>query len=266
MASFAEGTVGRPTWRLSWSAVIAGALLAIAVHIVLGLVGAALGFAAAPADSKGLGAGAAAWALLTPFVASLVGAWVACRMAAAEDQATGNLHGVVVWGIGLIAGALFLTGTLASGAMTAGTAASGNAGAAQRALRGDTTASARGAAAPDRGTPASAQARARGEDAARAAAAASGAGALASVAGLLGALAGSGLSRRRREGRGWSISLLRRGEHGHGAPMTGATPQAGDRGTHAGGTYTTGTETRFPAPGEPSRPGARDPTDPYHHH
>ena len=69
--------------RLTWGAVIAGVLLALASHIVLGLLGAALGFAAQPADSNAVGAGAAIWALLTPFVATLVGAWVACRMAAA---------------------------------------------------------------------------------------------------------------------------------------------------------------------------------------
>src|SRR5690242_8252055 len=117
MASLTETETGRLGWRLSWTAVIAGALLAIAAHVVLGLIGAALGFASSPSDSKALGAGAAAWAILTPFVASLLGAWLACRLCGALDRPTANLHGILVWCIGLVAGALFLTGTIASGAM-----------------------------------------------------------------------------------------------------------------------------------------------------
>jgi hypothetical protein len=261
MASVAEGTGGRWSWRLSWSAVIAGVLLAVAAHVVLGLVGAALGLAAAPAGSKGLGAGAGIWALLTPFVASLVGAWTACRLANATEEANGNLHGILVWCIGLIAGALFLTGTLASGAMSAGTAASGNLGAAQRALRGETSAGPERSAASGAqgGTAREAQARARGEDAAKAAAAAAGAGAIASIAGLIGALAGSGLSRRRR-GLDWRFSLQRRSEdRGQRAGTT--------QGTYGTGSYTetTGSSRAVPPGAEPRRPESGWPADPHHH-
>lgn len=252
-----QATGGRGFWRLDWSAVIAGVLLAVAAHIVLGLIGAALGFAAAPSDSRGLGAGAAAWALVAPFVASLLGAWLACRMAGTEDRAAGNLHGILVWCIGLIAGALFLTGTIASGAMSAGTAASGNLGAAQR-LRGETgLARADGVRAGDSGGR-DAAARERSEDAAKAAAAGSGAAALASIAGLLGAIAGSGISRR-REGRGWNVGLARR--HERERP---ATFRTGERAPSA---YGSGVETHAAPPPAPTSPGAGvPPADPYHPH
>jgi hypothetical protein len=270
MASIAEGrTGGWSSWRLSWGAVLAGVLLALAAHIVLGLVGAAIGFAAAPADSKGLGASAGIWALLTPFVATLLGAWLACRLANAHDAAHGNLHGILVWCIGLIAGALFLTGTMASGAMSAGTAASGNLGAAQRTLRdagaapapADRTAA--GTSASGGTTAREAQARQRTEDAAKAAAATAGGGAIASIAGLIGALAGSGLSRRRRDGRGlgWRIAVQRRDERRH----MPAGQHAGDQGSYPGaGAYTQTTETsRTVSPGDPRGPGGG--ADPFHH-
>jgi hypothetical protein len=243
MASLADTGTGRLGWRLSWTAVIAGALLAIAVHVVLGLVGAALGLAAAPSDSKALGAGAAAWAILTPFVASLLGAWLACRMSGAADKETAYLHGILVWCIGLVAGALFLTGTLASGAMTAGTAASGNARVVERATRGDAAATSGQRAARD--------ARARSEDAARDAAATTAGAALASLAGLLGAIVGSGLTMRRGRGRGWKLGFERRHE-AHAA---------------AGGVVTERRETYAP-PGSGARPGeagAPPPVDPYQH-
>src|SRR5512144_629421 len=101
---------GLGSWvRVHWGAVIAGALFALGVHIVMGLIGAAIGFAAAPADSTGLGIGAAVWGLLTPFVATLCGAWLAIRLSGEREGASGYVHGILVWSIGLIAGALFLT-------------------------------------------------------------------------------------------------------------------------------------------------------------
>jgi hypothetical protein len=247
-----EAMGGRLFPRLHWSAVIAGVFLAIAAHIVLGLIGAALGFAAEPADSEALGAGAAIWALITPFVASLLGAWLAVRLsgndrAVAGERAGGYVHGVLVWAIGLIAGAIFLTGTLATGAMTAGTAASGNLGSAQRMVGGDV----------DR--PAGPEAEARADDAGRAGAAATGGAALAAIAGLLGAVVGCGLAMRRGEGRGlgWKIAIQRDERRREAMRAGEARAYASETG------YGAGTEGRIvtPAAGE-ARPES---TDPYHH-
>lgn len=243
-----EATGGRAFPRLHWSAVIAGVLLALAAHVVLGLIGATLGFAAGAADSRATGAAAAIWALITPFVATLLGAWLACRMAGAEDSRSGYVHGVLVWCIGLIAGALFLTGTMATGAMTAGTAASGNAGAAQRSLRAET----------GRSTPRGPQAQARAEDAAKGAAAGAGGAALAAIAGLLGGIVGAGLSGR-RGGRGASGGRWRT-MFRHEETRAGQL-HAGDRGY--GTTY--GTETRMPGTTTGASTDVPPPTDPYHH-
>jgi hypothetical protein len=212
--------------------------------VVLGLIGAALGFAAAPAESRVMGAAAAIWALVTPFLATLAGAWLACRLAAADDARGAGLHGVLVWCIGLIAGAIFLTGTMATGAMSAGTAASGNVSAAQRQLRAETGTS----------RPSGPQARAGTESAARAAAATAGGGALAAIAGLLGAICGAALVSRERGRRG-----------GFRAWRAEARREAGDRG-HAAG-Y--GTSTEMPSARGGTSLGESElppPTDPYHQH
>jgi len=224
--------------RLHWSAVVAGVFLALAAHVVMGLIGAAIGLAAEPADSEALGAGAAFWALLTPFVASLLGAWLAVRLSGERDGFGSSLHGILVWCIGLIAGALFLTGTLATGAMSAGTAASGNLGAAQRMVGGT----------PARGPRAD---EARSDQAGKAGAAATGGAALAAIAGLLGAVVGAGLATRRGRGRGlgWRIAIQRHDERHEVA-------RAGTEARPYGATY--------PAPPEGRGiPGA--PSDPHHH-
>lgn len=184
--------------RLSWGPVIAGVLLALAAHVVLGLIGAAIGFAAEPADSGALGAGAAIWAILTPLVATALGAWLAVRMAGREDAAGSMLHGLMVWCVGLLAGAIFLAGTGASGLMAAGTAASADASALRRLS---------GVDRPDLSAPAT---EARADAAGAAAAAAAGGAAMAGLAGLLGAFLGAGLARRRgRRGLGFRVSFQR---------------------------------------------------------
>ncbi len=227
---------------LAWGPIIAGVLLALAAHVVLGLVGGALGFAAEPADSRGLAVAAGFWALLTPFVATLLGAWLANRLAARRDEAGTNLHGVLVWAIGLIAGALFLAGTAMTGVVGAGSAAAGNASAAQGLLGGDPAVTT------------------RGEEAARRASATAGAGAMAALCGLAGAFAGAGIARaRRREGSGrsfpWRIAIQR-------------TDQRDDE-RLAEGRYARGARSD-PRPEDEVRdvsrgegPGA--PADPYHH-
>lgn len=251
MAVESQVAGGRAFPRLSWSAVIAGVLLAIAAHIVLGLIGATLGFAAEPSDSRGVGAAAAIWALLTPFVATLLGAWLASRMAAEEDRRAANVHGILVWCAGLIAGALFLTGTMATGAMSAGAAASGNLRAAQRTTRGEAT--------PAR--PGTRAAEARQDEAAKRAAAGAGGAALGSIAGLLGAVVGASLATRRREGGGlgWRTGMLRRREARAGG-VAGQERYASTTTTHGEAAP------RVPptSAGAPPEVGGV-PRDPYHH-
>jgi hypothetical protein len=174
--------------RVEWGPVIAGVLCAVAAQIVLGLFGVAFGFASRPAASSGLGVLAGVWEMVTPIVASFVGAYVAVRIAGDRGEPGALLHGAMVWCIGLIAGALFITGSLASGAMTAGAAASGNAGVDAIARHGDA------------GNPARAQSTA--SEAARGASAGTGAAGVAALLGLGGALLGAASGRRTVTGEG----------------------------------------------------------------
>jgi hypothetical protein len=107
--------------RIRWGAVIAGALVAIAVEVVLGLFGAAIGIQADQRGSTGLAAVGVVWNLLVPLVAAFCGALVAARMASAVEEKASLLHGVLVWCVGLISGALFLTGILTTAARNAAT-------------------------------------------------------------------------------------------------------------------------------------------------
>lgn len=227
--------------RLHWSAIVAGVFLALAAHVVLGLIGAALGLAAEPANSEALGAGAAFWALVTPLVASLLGAWLAVRLSGEADKLGSNVHGILVWCIGLIAGAIFLTGTLATGAMSVGTATSGNLRAAERMM-----------GAP--GGPAADAARA--DQAGRAGAAAAGGAALAAISGLLGAVIGTGLATRKTKGRGlgWRIAIQRSEARREGA-------LSGTEARPYGPPYGATPESR----GVPGSPAAGPPSDPFHH-
>jgi hypothetical protein len=248
MAEIATQRGGRVLPRLHWGPVIAGVLVALATQVVVGLIGAAMGFAAAPAGSTALGAGAAIWALITPFVASLLGAWVACKMAGQFDSAGAYLHGIMVWCIALLAGAVFLAGTMASGAMSAGMAASGGGSAVGATMGGQERMGAGGPSAQ----------RAQ-EQAGRAGAALAGGAAMAAIAGLLGAVAGAGIARSRREGKGlgWRIAIERdsRREGAHDGGLREREVREATSPT---------TSPRPATPVESARPDIGT-TDPYHH-
>jgi hypothetical protein len=161
--------------RIHWGPVTAGVLVALAVQVVLGLFGVGFGFAAQTSDSSALGVIAVVWTLLVPLVASGIGALIAVRMASASAPASAYLHGAMVWSIGLVAGALFLSGTLATGALSS---------------------------QPDVGRSLSRPMASRTltEETARAAAAGSALGGLAAIFGMIGALGGAELGRRELTG------------------------------------------------------------------
>ena len=206
--------------RVQWGPVIAGVLCALAVQIVLGLCGVAFGFASAPAGG-GPKVLAAIWAvLITPVAASFVGALVAVRIAGERLDAGAYLHGALVWCIGLIAGAIFLSGLASSGAMSAG-AAAGN-----MTLRSDMLMG-------------GAQVR---DDTAKSAALGTSAAAVGALLGLGGALLGAAVGkqmltgepivRRRRGSRELPHREYRTGEGGAAYPPPPQAPGAGETPLH----------------------------------
>lgn len=90
--------------RVSWGAILAGAVVAIVTQIALSLMGLGLGLGAFdPATSgdtlRGLGIGAGLWLLVSTIVAFYTGGYVAGRMAGLPRRPDGMLHGIVAWGV-----------------------------------------------------------------------------------------------------------------------------------------------------------------------
>lgn len=118
--------------RISWSAVIAGVVLVMALEVLLGVLGAGIGFgmmhpgSADTPDATAFATGAGIWSLGTTLLALLVGGWAAARLAAVGSRKDGMLHGLVIWALSLllavwllasaVGGALSLFGGLAASA------------------------------------------------------------------------------------------------------------------------------------------------------
>jgi hypothetical protein len=119
---------------LRWGAVIAGWMVAGGIALLLYLAGIALGFHMFnPYDTsgtaKGLGIGTAVWMVLTWVVSLFLGGMFASWFDGRDDQTTGCLHGVTVWGLSLAMAttllALGLSGAAVGGGALLGGSAAG---------------------------------------------------------------------------------------------------------------------------------------------
>ena len=133
-----EGRLPKSPARISWGAIFAGVVLAIAVQLVLGILGTGIGLTLVdPVEgttpgAAGFGIGAGLYWLITTIVALGVGGYAAARVAGAHDRFDGLVHGLVVWGVtliltlylltsavgGIIGGAFRTVGSVASAAGT----------------------------------------------------------------------------------------------------------------------------------------------------
>ena len=104
--------------RISWSAVIAGAVMAFGVQFLLGLLGIAIGAAVldpadlASAESWGIGAGL--YTVVSQIISLIIGGFVAARLAGIPRETTSLIHGALVWATVSLATFYFV----ASGATT----------------------------------------------------------------------------------------------------------------------------------------------------
>lgn len=119
---------------MSWGAIIAGWLVAVGIAFLMYVAGLAMGFSAfdpydAEATAKGIGIGTCAWLVLTWVVALLIGGMFASWFDGRDDQTTGVMHGVTVWGLSIAASGLLLAlgigGAIGSGANLVSGAAGG---------------------------------------------------------------------------------------------------------------------------------------------
>lgn len=111
--------------RVSWSAIFAGAFVVIAVELLLGLLGAAVGLGllgpgGAPSASN-LSLSAGLWWLASTIIAFVFGSYVAARLAGVARRFDGVLHGLVIWGVAVLVAFYLVTSafsTAVSGAFS----------------------------------------------------------------------------------------------------------------------------------------------------
>lgn len=88
--------------RVSWGAIFAGAVTAVALTALLGLLGLGIGFDSFEVGEDRLGEipkPTAIWWTVTSIVATGIGAFVAGRLAGIPRSITGAFHGLAVWAV-----------------------------------------------------------------------------------------------------------------------------------------------------------------------
>jgi hypothetical protein len=90
------------SWPVSWSAVWVGALAAIAVGLIIGLAGVALGAYKFGEEARIVSwhkfqLAALAWSVAGAFFSFVVGGWVAGKICGAQRSETAILHGAIAW-------------------------------------------------------------------------------------------------------------------------------------------------------------------------
>jgi len=97
--------------RVGWGAIFAGAVVALAVYLILTLLGGAIGLTVSDNVRSGtLATGAAVWAIISTIVALFVGGWVTSQCTVGENKMEAIVHGVIMWGVVLFM-ILWLVGT-----------------------------------------------------------------------------------------------------------------------------------------------------------
>lgn len=107
--------VTRGITRVSWGAIFAGVVIAVAVQVVLGILGTGIGLSMVdPVEgttpgAAGFGIGAGLYWLITTVIALGAGGYAAARVAGVHDRFDALVHGLVVWGVTLILTLYLLT-------------------------------------------------------------------------------------------------------------------------------------------------------------
>ncbi|UOQ78018.1 phage holin family protein [Hymenobacter sp. 5516J-16] len=90
--------------RISWGAILAGAVLALVIQLALSLLGLGIGLGTVdPLEEQnpmaGIGIGAAIWWVVSMLVSLYLGATVASRLAGIPRPIDGLLHGLLTWSV-----------------------------------------------------------------------------------------------------------------------------------------------------------------------
>ena len=105
-SEFHEDVYAHPL--ISWGAVIAGVVVAIALGFLLNMLGLAIGATAAnpwtmdSGDAKAFSLGGGLWVAFSSAVALQVGGYIAARAAKYPDHHKGLFQGLAVWGVAFV--------------------------------------------------------------------------------------------------------------------------------------------------------------------
>ena len=105
--------------RISWSAVLAGVLIAIVVQLALSILGIGIGLSTVDPLKEnnpvaGLGTGTAVWYGLSSLIALFAGSWIAGRLAKTPRLFDGVIHGLLTWSLMTLLTFYLLTTTIGS--------------------------------------------------------------------------------------------------------------------------------------------------------
>lgn len=105
--------------RISWGAIIAGALTSLVLVFLLNLLGLGIGLSAVDPFTesdplKGIGTGAMIWLGLSNIIALIAGGMVAGRMSGFLSKADGGLHGFISWALYAMVSLYLITSTVGS--------------------------------------------------------------------------------------------------------------------------------------------------------
>lgn len=103
-----ETVVDRRQPAVRWSAVFAGAAVAIAAWMLLQLFGSGVALTASDAEEldnvRGIGIGTTAWSVIATLIAMFLGGVLAGRLAGHHERRVAGLHGLLVWAATSIVG------------------------------------------------------------------------------------------------------------------------------------------------------------------
>jgi hypothetical protein len=108
-AEFTPTSYWRDRSRISWGAVLAGAVVAVATTLLLSLLGAALGTGSIhtlDTTSTDYGTGGAFWEIVNVALSMALGGYVAARLSGTHSHLDGELHGMTMWGVAVLLGSV----------------------------------------------------------------------------------------------------------------------------------------------------------------
>lgn len=99
--------------HISWGALFAGIMVAIASQVTLTLLGIGIGLAVVnPGEQQSptaMAVGAGLWWLITGLVSLFIGGWVSARVSGSIRKSEGALHGLATWAAAAVFSLLLMT-------------------------------------------------------------------------------------------------------------------------------------------------------------